>query len=168
MSHTTRSIYASDPATFDATQEVVSIGDLVVDPAGVNPPGLVTGPNSARTVAPLGGSPPPPPPAPNTITLTQSGSSANLSIVLTVKDGAGVPIVGAPINWAMSVAPFGGTLTITAGADIYLTAGGRYVGLGLTTAGGLFTIDFNSTPGNGVELIYGSGPIAGTLTTTVP
>ena len=55
MSLITRSIYSANPSAFDATQAGVSIGDLVVDPAGINSPTLVKGPNSARTVIPLGG-----------------------------------------------------------------------------------------------------------------
>lgn len=55
MSLTTRSIYTANPSTFNAMQTGVSIGDFVVDPAGLLPPGLIKGPNSARTVSLLGG-----------------------------------------------------------------------------------------------------------------
>lgn len=55
MSAISRSIYDANPGTFDATAPGVAIGDLVIDPANLNGVGIVVGPNSGRTVQPLGG-----------------------------------------------------------------------------------------------------------------
>lgn len=98
MSSQGRSIYNNNPGTFDATQSGVSIGDLVVDPAGVNPPGLVKGPNSSRTVAPLGGGSPLQQSS-VAVSSSQPGASKTSLIDILVKDpGPNTPIVGAVVQ----------------------------------------------------------------------
>jgi len=165
MSSQGRSIYNDNPGTFDATQTGVSIGDLVVDPAGVNPPGLVTGPNSARSVTPLGGAP-----AGNTVTVSQpSPSSANRNVNFLVKDGSGAPVPDAPVSVAFVVSPNAATPSITVGAGSVLAgSAGKFLGFGVTDAAGNLTLLVNGTPGNTIVLQYGSGAAGGSLSTTIP
>jgi len=169
MSHVTRSIFDSNPATFDATQEVVSIGDLVVDPAGLNPPGIVTGPNSGRTVQPFYTAPPP-----NSITPTQTSTGVgNRRIALLVKDVAGAPIVGGPVNLALQVSPtLGATADVIVGAGVLVEQVGvgvtSWVGFAITSAVGLVTLEINGTAGDAVDLIYGNGGTTGVVNATIP
>lgn len=169
MSHTTRSIFDANPATFDATQEVVSIGDLIVDPAGVNPPRIVTGPNSARTVQPLGSVQPP-----NTVTPTQTSTGVgNRRIALLVKDFLGAPIVGGPVNLALQVSPtLGATADVIVGAGVLVEQVGvavtSWVGFAITSAAGLVTLKINGTAGDAVDLIYGNGGTTGVVNATIP
>ena len=104
MSLNTRSIYNADPSTFDATQAGVSIGDLVVDPNGTNPPGLIKGPNSGRTVAPLGSAA-----GPNNLVVgvvPGGGGSGLTTVNLVVQNstGAFIPGVLVLLAWTTTVA----------------------------------------------------------------
>lgn len=121
MSLTTRSIYSANPSAFDATQAGVSIGDLVVDPLGLNAPGLIRGPNSGRTVAPLGSAA-----GPNNLVVgvvAGGGGSGLTTVNLVVQTSALAIIPGALVllAWTTTVAA---APTVSTGTIIATVLGG--------------------------------------------
>lgn len=158
MSSTGRSIYTPNPATFDATLPGVAIGDLVVDPAGVNPPGLVTGPNTARTVAPLNGSGLQA--SAIAMVLSNPGGAGTARAAITVTDpGPGTPIVGALVQVFVSspsaltngvAGPSGSVAASTVGASV---AAGALVILGQTGIGGALDVDLTGTAGAAIGVV---------------
>lgn len=99
MSSKTRSIYTPDPSVFDATKPGVAIGDLIVDPAGINASGIVKGPNSGRSVVPLGGGGGGPQQSTVAVSSSQPGASGTSLIDISVTDpGPSTPIVGAVVQ----------------------------------------------------------------------
>jgi hypothetical protein len=158
MSSTGRSIYTPSPATFDATLPGVAIGDLVVDPAGVNPPGLVTGPNTARTVAPLNGSGLQASAIALTL-LTPGGAGTARAAILVTDPGPGTPIVGALVQVFVSspsaltngvAGPSGSVAASTVGASV---PAGSLVILGQTGIGGALDIDLTGTNGAAIGVV---------------
>jgi hypothetical protein len=158
MSSQGRSIYNSNPATFDATQAGVSIGDLVVDPAGVNPPGLVTGPNTARTVAPLSGgglqyS------SINLVLTTPGAAGTARASVAVIDPGPGTPIDGAVVQLFITspsaltngvAGPLGAVAASTVGKTV---AAGSLIILGQTDATGALDVDITGTAGAAIGVV---------------
>jgi hypothetical protein len=159
MSSTGRSIYDSNPATFDATLAGVAIGDLVVDPAGVNSPGLVTGPNNARTVQPLGGGSGLQASAIALILSTPGGAGTARAAILVTDPGPGTPIVGALVQVFVTspsaltngvAGPSGSVAASTVGASV---PAGSLVILGQTGGGGALDIDLTGTNGAAIGVV---------------
>jgi hypothetical protein len=159
MSSTGRSIYTPNPGTFNATLPGVAIGDLVVDPAGVNPPGLVTGPNNARTVQPLGGGSGLQASA-IALTLSNPGGAGTARAAITVTDpGPATPIVGALVQVFVTspsaltngvAGPSGAVAASTVGASV---AAGSLVILGETGVGGALDVDLTGTNGAAIGVV---------------
>ena len=168
-------IYFSNPAAYDATQAVASIGDLIVDPAGVNPPYMVKGPNSGRTVQPINAS---------GVTLTSvsqtitdgAPASGEATLNLTVvQAGTVTPIVGAVVLVAIQ----GGILTTAnAGAVGTLLAPvldadqekSLHV-LGVTGAGGVLNVELVGNPGDATTwraVVLAPSPSTVTVTRNLP
>jgi hypothetical protein len=176
MSSQGRSIYNSNPGAFDATQAGVSIGDLVVDPAGVNPPGLVAGPNSARTVALLGsggiqqsGV---------QLVITTPGGPGTARLTFEVRDpGPNTPISGALVQAivktvlpstlnAGTIGPQGSL----AGSVLDADAQGTLLVFGATSALGFCDFDISGTNGAAIDVlgvVLNPGPSAVTKNGTL-
>jgi hypothetical protein len=168
MSNVTRSIYTANPAIFDATQQVVSIGDLVVDPAGINAPGIVRGPNAARTVSLLGTLP-----GPDTVLVVVSTpAAATVRFTMTFRDSTGAPRANTIVtgvvagNFAIAATFSSGNGVVSQGGT---TTEGLYVGI--TSLAGILALDVVGTP---ADLISGAAtdvtgtPVLATLAGVVP
>jgi hypothetical protein len=170
MSNTTRSIYTANPAIFDATQEVVSIGDLVVDPAGINPSGIVRGPNSARTVLLLGTSS-----GPDIVTVVPSApAAATLRLTITFTTGTGAPRAFATVVGAIKSGLGGLLASFFLGTGIFSensVTPGELTFVGATTGAGVVAIDLVGTPGDTIDGLITdvtTSPVTGLLIAVIP
>jgi hypothetical protein len=165
MPRVTRTIYDSNPATFNAAQAGVGIGDLIVDPAGVNSPRIVRGPNIARTVQVFPSSAS----LPNSITPgTSSTGAGNRGLSFTILDGSGVPIPFAPVTVGVVIAANPATVVINLGLGAIVETAEQYVISGIASVGGSFGLDVNGTPADTVNAFCVFGTVMVQTSTTIP
>jgi hypothetical protein len=170
MSNITRSIYAANPAIFDATQEVVSIGDLVVDPAGINDAGIVRGPNTARTVSLLGSLP-----GADIVTVVPSApAAATLRLTITFTTATGAPRSFATVVGAIGSGAAGLLASFFSGKGVFSensVTPGELTFVGATTGAGVVAIDLVGTPADTVDGLITdvtTSPVTGLLIAVIP